>query len=43
MQFHLVKEMDEVIPIALDGTLPVAQQTEQEGSTVQGPERVAHQ
>jgi ATP-dependent Lon protease len=43
MQFHLVKEMDEVIPLALDGTLPVAQQTEQEGSTVQGPERVAHQ
>jgi ATP-dependent Lon protease len=43
MQFHLVKEMDEVIPVALDGTLPVAQQSEQEASTVQGPERVAHQ
>ncbi|HLE60604.1 MAG TPA: endopeptidase La [Thermoanaerobaculaceae bacterium] len=43
MQFHLVKEMDEVIPLALDGTLPVAQQSEQEASTVQGPERVAHQ
>jgi ATP-dependent Lon protease len=43
MQFHLVKEMDEVIPLALDGTLPVGQQAEQEASTVQGPERVAHQ
>jgi ATP-dependent Lon protease len=43
MQFHLVKGMDEVIPLALDGTLPVAQQTEQEASTVPGPERVAHQ
>jgi len=43
MQFHLVKEMDEVIPLALDGTLPVAQQSEQEASTVQGSERVAHQ
>jgi ATP-dependent Lon protease len=43
MQFHLVKDMDEVIPLALDGTLPVAQQTEQEASTVQGPEAVAHQ
>jgi ATP-dependent Lon protease len=43
MQFHLVKEMDEVIPIALDGTLPVAQQSEQETGAVQGPERVAHQ
>jgi ATP-dependent Lon protease len=43
MQFHLVKEMDEVIPLALDGTLPVGRQAEQEPSTVQGPERVAHQ
>ena len=43
MQFHLVKEMDEVIPLALDGTLPVAQQSEQETGAVQGPERVAHQ
>jgi ATP-dependent Lon protease len=43
MQFHLVKEMDEVIPLALDGTLPVGQQAEQDASTVQGPERVAHQ
>jgi ATP-dependent Lon protease len=43
MQFHLVKEMDEVIPLALDGTLPVAGHTEQEASTVKSPERVAHQ
>jgi len=43
MQFHLVKDMDEVIPLALDGSLPVAQQTEQEAGSVQGPERVAHQ
>jgi len=43
MQFHFVKEMDEVIPLALDGTLPVAQQSEQETGAVQGPERVAHQ
>jgi ATP-dependent Lon protease len=43
MQFHLVKEMDEVIPLALDGALPVAGQSEQEAGTAQGPERVAHQ
>jgi ATP-dependent Lon protease len=43
MQFHLVKEMDEVIPLALDGTLPVAGHTEEEASTVKSPERVAHQ
>ncbi len=43
MQFHLVKEMDEVIPLALDGTLPVAGPTEQEASAVKSPERVAHQ
>jgi ATP-dependent Lon protease len=43
MQFHLVKEMDEVIPLALDGTLPVTGPTEQEASAVKSPERVAHQ
>ena len=43
MQFHLVKEMDEVIPLALDGALPVAGQSEQEAGTAQGSERVAHQ
>ncbi len=43
MQFHLVKEMDEVIPLALDGTLPVAGHTEEEALTVKSPERVAHQ
>ena len=43
MQFHLVKEMDEVIPLALDGALPVGGQSEQEAGTAQGPERVAHQ
>jgi len=43
MQFHLVKEMDEVIPLALDGPLPVGGQAEQGTSTVQGSERVAHQ
>ena len=43
MQFHLVKEMDEVIPLALDGALPVGGQSEQEAGTAQGSERVAHQ
>jgi len=43
MQFHLVKEMDEVIPLALDGALPVAGQSEQEAGTAQSSERVAHQ
>jgi ATP-dependent Lon protease len=43
MQFHLVKEMDEVIPLALDGTLPVGQQSDGEAGAVQGPERVTHQ
>jgi len=43
MQFHLVKDMDEVIPLALDGALPVAGQSEQEAGTAQGSERVAHQ
>src|SRR5512136_521486 len=43
MQFHLVKEMDEVIPLALDGALPVAAPAEQEASTVKSTERVAHQ
>jgi ATP-dependent Lon protease len=43
MQFHLVKEMDEVIPVALEGPLPVGGQAEQEAGNVQGPERVTHQ
>jgi ATP-dependent Lon protease len=43
MQFHLVKEMDEVIPLALDGPLPVGGQADQETGTVAGSERVTHQ
>jgi ATP-dependent Lon protease len=43
MQFHLVKDMDEVIPVALDGTLPAASQGEAEASAVKVPGPVAHQ
>jgi ATP-dependent Lon protease len=43
MQFHLVKEMDEVIPVALEGPLPAGGQAEQEVGNVQESERVTHQ
>ena len=43
MQFHLVKDMDEVIPLALAGALPVGAQADQETGTVAGSERVTHQ
>ncbi len=43
MQFHLVKDMDEVIPVALDGTLPAASQGEPEATAVKAPGQVAHQ
>jgi ATP-dependent Lon protease len=43
MQFHLVKEMDEVIPVALDGPLPTASQGEAEAAAVKVPGPVAHQ
>ena len=43
MQFHLVKEMDEVIPVALDGTLPTVAQAEAERASASAPESVPHQ
>ena len=43
IQFHLVKEMDEVIPIALDGTLPAVVQGESERNGAPAPEAAPHQ
>jgi ATP-dependent Lon protease len=42
IQFHLVKEMDEVIPVALDGTLPAAVEAETERNGA-AAEAVKHQ
>jgi ATP-dependent Lon protease len=42
MHFHLVQEMDEVISIALDGTLPQLGEGGGEGTGVTMEERVAH-
>ncbi len=41
--FHLVKEMDEVIPVALDGVLPAVAQGEAERNGAPAPEAVPHQ
>jgi ATP-dependent Lon protease len=43
MHFHLVKAMDDVIPVALDGALPVVENAVGEGTASQASERVAHQ
>ncbi|HQT93518.1 MAG TPA: endopeptidase La [Thermoanaerobaculaceae bacterium] len=43
IQFHLVKEMDEVIPVALDGALPAVVQGEAERNGAPAPEAVPHQ
>ena len=43
IQFHLVKEMDEVIPLALDGSLPAVVQGEPERNGAPAPEAVPHQ
>jgi len=43
IQFHLVKEMDEVIPVALDGALPAVQPGESQPAASQPGDRVAHQ
>jgi ATP-dependent Lon protease len=43
IQFHLVKDMDEVIPIALDGALPAVVQGETERNSVPAPDAVPHQ
>ncbi len=43
IQFHLVKDMDEVIPVALDGVLPTVAQAEAERAPVSAPEVVPHQ
>jgi ATP-dependent Lon protease len=43
IQFHLVSGMDEVIPLALDGSLPTVQAPAGEGATVQPSDRVTHQ
>ncbi|MDD5562144.1 MAG: endopeptidase La [Thermoanaerobaculaceae bacterium] len=43
IQFHLVKDMDEVIPVALDGALPVAVQGEPERNGAPAPGAVPHQ
>jgi ATP-dependent Lon protease len=43
IQFHLVKEMDEVIAVALDGALPTVAESEPERDTVRAPGAVPHQ
>ncbi|TAM56916.1 MAG: endopeptidase La [Acidobacteria bacterium] len=43
IQFHLVKDMDEVIPVALDGALPVAVRGEPERNGAPAPGAVPHQ
>jgi ATP-dependent Lon protease len=43
IQFHLVKEMDEVIPVALDGALPAIVQGETERNGALAPEAAPHQ
>jgi len=43
IQFHLVKEMDEVIPVALDGVLPAIVQGETERNGALAPEAAPHQ
>jgi ATP-dependent Lon protease len=42
MHFHFVKEMDEVVAIALDGALPEVSEASTEGRESHGEERVAH-
>jgi len=43
IHFHLVKEMDEVIAVALDGALPAVAESEPERDTVPAPGAVPHQ
>jgi len=43
IQFHLVSEMGEVIPLALDGSLPTVQAPATEGAVAQPSDRIAHQ
>ena len=43
IQFHLVKDMDEVIPVALDGALPAVAPEEPTRSKVSAPEAAPHQ
>jgi ATP-dependent Lon protease len=42
MQYHLVREMDEVVALALDGELPAAAGPSSEAAAAQGEGRVAH-
>ena len=43
IQFHLVKDMDEVIPVALDGTLPAVAPGNDATGAVAAPGAVPHQ
>jgi len=42
MQFHLVREMDEVVALALDGALPTAAGAAGDAAATQGEGRVSH-
>jgi ATP-dependent Lon protease len=42
MQYHLVREMDEVVALALDGGLPTGASPSGEAAAAQGEGRVAH-
>ena len=42
MQYHLVREMDEVVALALDGPLPTAAGAAGDAAAAQGEGRVAH-
>ena len=43
IHFHLVKEMDEVIAVALDGALPAVAEAESDRNPVRAPGAVPHQ